>query len=112
MARRAKHFMGLGPNTPASSDKRDKTDITPLGKDKTGKMVYSYRYKGDSKSYPKTVGYMAQDIEKEDPSAVHEINGHKVVDARAMYHAALNVKKNGGPRDMYHAALGVKRKAA
>jgi hypothetical protein len=100
------------PNTPASSDKRDKTDIAPLGKDETGKMVYAYRYKGDSKAYPKVIGYMAQDIEKQDPSAVNEIGGHKVVDARAMYHAALNVKKNGGPRDMYHAALGVKRKAA
>jgi len=100
------------PNTPASSDKRDKTDIAPLGKDETGKMVYAYRYKGDSKAYPKVIGYMAQDIEKQDPSAVHEIGGHKVVDARAMYHAALNVRKNGGPQDMYHAALGVKRKAA
>ena len=100
------------PTTPASSDKRDKTDITPLGKDETGKMVYAYRYKGDSKSYPKVVGYMAQDIEKEDPSAVHEIGGHKVVDARAMYHAALNVKKNGGSQEMYLNALGAKRKAA
>jgi hypothetical protein len=55
---------------------------------------------------------MAQDIEKEDPSAVHEIGGHKVVDARAMYHAALNVKKNGGSQEMYLNALGAKRKAA
>lgn len=57
-------------------------------------------------------GYMAQDVEKEDPSAVHEINGHKVVDARAMYHAALNPRPNGSHQEMYRRALGAKRKAA
>jgi len=111
-------LLNPGAPRPASSDKNDKVDLTPLGKDETGKMVYSYRYRGDSKSYPKVVGYMAQDIEKEDPSAVHEINGHKVVDARAMYHAALGVKPRGnaqnhyGSHDMYRHAMGVKRKAA
>jgi hypothetical protein len=73
-----------------SSDENDKEDVQKLGKDDTGQDVYAYRYKGDSKTYPKTVGYMAQDIEKTDPSAVKKIGKHKVVAAHAMYHNALN----------------------
>jgi hypothetical protein len=63
-----------------SSDREDKTDISKLGKDsKTGLEMYAYRYKGDPKSYPKTVGPMAQEIEKKAPGAVRSIGGHKVV---------------------------------
>lgn len=62
------------------SDREDKTDIKPLGKDKqSGLKMYAYRYKDDPKTYPKTVGPMAQDIEKTRPGAVREIGGHKVV---------------------------------
>lgn len=75
-----------------SSDENDKVDITPLGKDEDGVKQYAYRYKGDSKTYPKVVGPMAQDIEKNDPSAVKKIGKHKVVKAHAMYSAALNKK--------------------
>jgi len=65
-----------------SSDREDKTDISELGKDpKTGLEMYAYRYKGDPKTYPKTVGPMAQDIEKKAPGAVRSIGGHKVVKA-------------------------------
>lgn len=63
------------------SDKDDKTDIQYLGKDpESGEKLYSYRYKGDPKSYPKVVGPMAQDIEEDEPERVHEIGGHKVVE--------------------------------
>jgi hypothetical protein len=63
------------------SDRDDKTDIEYLGRDpESGEKLYSYRYKGDPKSYPKVVGPMAQDIEKEDPDRVHEIGGHKIVE--------------------------------
>ena len=52
------------------SDKDMKTDIKKLGKDdETGLDIYSYRYKGDPKTYPKVVGPMAQDIEKNYPGA-------------------------------------------
>lgn len=62
------------------SDKREKTDITKLGKDRsTGLDMYAYRYKDDPKSYPKVVGPMAQDIEKKYPNMVSEINGKKIV---------------------------------
>ena len=65
------------------SDKRMKTDIEKLGKDKdTGLDVYAYRYKGDPKTYPKVVGPMAQDIEKKYPEAVKEIAGKKTVNSR------------------------------
>ena len=50
------------------SDRTEKTDIKKVGTDKnTGIPLYSYRYKGDPKSYPKVVGPMAQDIEKAYP---------------------------------------------
>ena len=52
------------------SDRSMKTDITDLGKDpKTGLKMHAFRYKGDPKSYPKVVGPMAQDVEKEYPGS-------------------------------------------
>lgn len=63
-----------------SSDKTMKTDMQKVGKDKaTGLDVYSYRYKGDPKSYPKVVGLMADDIEEKAPEAVKTIGGKKAV---------------------------------
>ena len=45
------------------SDRSTKTDIQKVGKHKpSGLPIYAYRYKGDPKSYPKTVGPMAQDV--------------------------------------------------
>lgn len=62
------------------SDKSMKTDISKVGKDKeTGLDVYSYRYKGDPKTYPKVVGLMADEIEIKMPEAVKEIGGKKAV---------------------------------
>jgi hypothetical protein len=63
------------------SDKSEKTDIKKIGKDEdTGLNLYSYRYKGDPKTYPKTVGPMAQEIEKKFPEMVKEVAGRKAVD--------------------------------
>lgn len=60
----------------AISDKNEKTDIRPAGKDpKTGLKLYSYRYKGDPKSYPKVVGPMAQDVQKKYPGMVKKMPG-------------------------------------
>lgn len=60
----------------AISDRTEKTDIRKVGEDpKTGLPLYSYRYKGDPKSYPKVVGPMAQDIEKRFPEMVHKVPG-------------------------------------
>ncbi len=72
--------LSMLPSLFGMSDKDDKTDIKYLGKDdESGEKIYSYRYKGDPKSYPKVVGPMAQDIERHSPERVHEVGGHKIV---------------------------------
>lgn len=57
----------------AMSDKREKTEIKPLGKSGSvlGLKTYSYKYKGDDKP---RVGVMAQDVAKVLPEAVQEVN--------------------------------------
>ena len=56
----------------ALSDKREKTEIKPLGKSGSilGLKTYSYKYKGDDK---KRIGVMAQDVQKVLPEAVTEV---------------------------------------
>lgn len=62
------------------SDEDLKTDIKKIGDDPaTGLPMYSYRYKGDPKSYPKVVGPMAQDVEKLYPGLVTEVGGKLAV---------------------------------
>jgi hypothetical protein len=59
------------------SDAHLKTDITPIGTHPpTGLPLYSYRYKGDPKSYPKVSGPMAEDVMKVAPHAVTTIGVH------------------------------------
>jgi hypothetical protein len=57
------------------SDRRMKTDITKIGVHPSGAPLYSFRYKGDPKSYPKVVGPMAEDVAKIAPGAVAKIPG-------------------------------------
>jgi hypothetical protein len=60
------------------SDRQLKTDITPIGKHPpTGLPIYSYRYKGDPKSYPKVTGPMAEDVMKVAPHAVTTVGVHQ-----------------------------------
>lgn len=62
------------------SDRDQKTDIRKVSvHEETGIPIYSYRYKGDPKNYPKIVGPMAQDVEKVMPSAVINVGGTKMV---------------------------------
>jgi len=62
------------------SDRRMKTDIEKVGRDKeTGLNMYAYRYKGDPKTYPKVVGPMAQEVKQKYPDQVKEINGRLAV---------------------------------
>ena len=51
----------IGPQNPkyTSSDVRLKTDIEPIGKSLSGVNVYSFKYKGDDKTYQ---GVMAQEV--------------------------------------------------
>jgi hypothetical protein len=60
-----------------ASDKALKTDITKTGvHPPTGLPIYSYRYKGDPKSYPKVSGPMAEDVMQVAPHAVKTIGVH------------------------------------
>jgi hypothetical protein len=63
------------------SDRRLKTDIRKIGMHHTGIPMYSYRYKGDPKSYPKISGPMAEDVMKIAPHAVRAVDtkGHLAV---------------------------------
>lgn len=62
------------------SDRNEKTDIKRVGEDpKTGIPLYSYRYKGDPKTYPKVVGPMAQDIERMFPGSTVKVDGKMAV---------------------------------
>jgi len=71
---------GFGALLGMFSDENEKTDIKHLGKDPaTGLDLYAYRYKGDPKSYPKVVGPMAQDIEKQYPGSTAKVGGKMVV---------------------------------
>lgn len=60
-----------------ASDKRVKTDIALVGELFDGTPVYRFRYLAGG---PVQIGVMAQDIEKTNPGAVHEIDGVKYVD--------------------------------
>jgi hypothetical protein len=74
MANGASAILGL------LSDRNEKTDIKKVGTDSdTGLDLYSYRYKGDPKTYPKVVGPMAQDIEKNYPGSTVRISGKLAV---------------------------------
>jgi len=67
------------------SDRTTKTDIKKIGKDPTtGLSMYSFRYKGDPKTYPKVVGPMAQEVEKKYPEHVFEVAGKKAVSPTIM----------------------------
>jgi hypothetical protein len=60
-----------------TSDKHLKTDITKIGvHPPTGLPIYSYRYKGDPKSYPKVSGPMAEDAMQVAPHAVKTLGVH------------------------------------
>jgi hypothetical protein len=66
------------------SDRRLKEDIRKVGKTDDGLPVYTYKYKGDSRTQ---MGVMAQDVEKERPEAVFSLGGRggpKMVDYGAI----------------------------
>jgi hypothetical protein len=60
-----------------TSDRHLKTDITKVGvHPATGLPLYSYRYKGDPKSFPKVTGPMAEDAMQVAPHAVQTVGVH------------------------------------
>ena len=66
---------------PMPSDPKIKTDISKIGMDDaTGLAMYSFRYKGDPKTYPKVVGPMSTEVKEKYPELVSEVDGIEVVD--------------------------------
>jgi len=92
------------------SDRHLKTDIQHVGVHKpTGLPIYSYRYKGDPKNYPKVIGPMAEDAMKVNPGAVHTVGVHPsgqplhAVDMAAL--AATPALRPGGARGASNAGV-------
>ena len=87
---------GLSASTLAAllSDPDEKTDKRKIGVDEdTGLTIWSYRYKGDPKTYPKMVGPMADEIEEKYPDAVVEVGGRLAVKEE---YADLLIPHSGG----------------
>lgn len=59
------------------SDKRLKEDAREVGRTFDGQPIYSYRYKGDSRTQ---IGLMADEVERRHPDAVGLASGYKTVD--------------------------------
>lgn len=73
-------FMGAGGFASLFSDERLKENIKKVGKTDDGMNVYSYNYKGDP-TKTRTLGLMAQEVEKIKPEAVTRdpFSGFKMV---------------------------------
>lgn len=78
----------------ALSDERAKTDKNRVGALHDGTPVHTFRYIGDPVL---RIGVMAQEVERRDPGAVHEIGGLKVV----------NIHRATAPSRALDAALGI-----
>jgi hypothetical protein len=82
-----------------ASDKHLKTDIAKVGvHPPTGLPLYSYRYKGDPKSYPKVVGPMAEDAMQVAPHAVRTVGVHQPT-GQAMHGVDMNALNMAGAND-------------
>lgn len=62
-------LFGLGAAGIYASDKRVKKDIEPVGELK-GHKIYEYRYKDEAADAPKSIGVMAQEVERKRPDAI------------------------------------------
>jgi hypothetical protein len=79
------------------SDRHLKTDITKIGNHQpTGLPIYSYRYKGDPKSYPKVSGPMAEDAMQVAPHAVKTVGVHGPT-GQALHTVDMNALASAGP---------------
>jgi hypothetical protein len=80
-----------------NSDRHLKTDIQQVGvHPPTGLPLYSYRYKGDPKSYAKVVGPMAEDAMQVAPHAVRTMGVHQPT-GQAMHGVDMNALDMAGP---------------
>jgi hypothetical protein len=79
-------MFGAGGAFAPGSDRRLKTDIRREDTHPSGLPIYSYRYKGDPKHYPKVLGPMAEDVAKIAPHAVRPagVKGRLAIDMNAL----------------------------
>jgi hypothetical protein len=96
---------------PFFSDRREKTNVKKLGKG-----LYAFDYKDDVEAAeregkpmpPKRVGPMAQEIEKDKPGMVIDVNDYKVVDPgreKAAYGGLMSFM-NSLPQDLQQQSMG------
>ena len=79
------------------SDRGLKTDIQKVGVHQpTGLPLYSYRYKGDPKSYPKITGPMAEDALQVAPHTVRTVGVHQPT-GQALHTVDMNALDAAGP---------------
>jgi len=79
------------------SDRHLKTDIQKIGvHPPTGLPIYSYRYKGDPKGYPKVSGPMAEDAMQVAPHAVRTVGVHGPT-GQALHQVDMNALAGGPP---------------
>ena len=69
----------------AFSDRRIKRNIKKLGEFTKGISWYAFRYIGDAK---RRIGFMADEVQKAIPEAVHDVNGVLAVDYGMVFDAA------------------------
>ena len=69
----------------AFSDRRIKRNIKKLGEFRKGVSWYAFRYIGDAK---RRIGFMADEVQKVLPQAVHDVNGVLAVDYGMVFNAA------------------------
>ena len=80
-----------------TSDRGLKTDIQKVGVHQpTGLPLYSYRYKGDPKSYPKITGPMAEDAMQVAPHTVRTVGVHQPT-GQALHTVDMNALDAAGP---------------
>ena len=79
------------------SDRHLKTDIQKVGvHPQTGLPLYSYRYKGDPKSFPKVTGPMAEDAMQVAPQAVKTVGVHAPT-GQALHQVDMNALNMAPP---------------
>lgn len=84
-------LMGLGGQLGTAyinSDRRIKAKVKRIGLLPQGVGLYEFEYTGDP-DHEKQTGVMAQEVEKDDPSAVIEVDGVKRVDYKRVMARAL-----------------------
>ena len=80
-------ILGLGAGVMRLSDEREKKNIDPVGsvfaynEDAERKQlpIYEYEYKDSANGAGRQIGPMAQEVEKIDPKAVHNVRGRKMI---------------------------------